>query len=232
MLIRSFSFVIMFLAATSARAEIALTFTGGNVGLALNTWGWSFTTANTITVTSLGWWDQGNDGLSDSHPVSIWDMSGNQLISGTVSAGTADPLINGFRFNSFITGTATLAPGAYVIGGLSSLHDQVTAILEPYGPNGGNGTVTLGTGITYIHTRTNESIDRTRPGYSFPDTEARDYDWGMFGPSFQYSLGDTPSPVPEPSTMLLGGLGCLILVGWRQRYRNANIKGRITITDI
>lgn len=211
MLIRSFIFAIMFFAVSSARAELALTFTGGNPGLALNTWGWSFTTDNTITITSLGWWDQGNDGLTDSHQVAIWDMSGNELVSGTVSAGTADPLISGFRFNSLIIGTTTLEPGAYVIGGLSSLHDHVTAILEPYGPNGGNGTVTLGSGISYIHTRTNESIDTHMPGYSFPAYEERDDDYGVFGPTFQYSIGAGPSPVPEPSTMLLGSFVGLIL---------------------
>ena len=211
---------ILFLAANSARAtDIALTFTGGNPGLALNTWGWSFSTANTITVTSLGWWDKDNDGLSDAHQIAIWDMSGNQLISGTVSAGTADSLISGFRFNSFITGTPTLSPGAYVIGGLSTIHDSVTGILEPYGPSGGNGTIDLGPGISYIHTRTNESLDTHNPGFSFPAYEERDDDYGLFGPTFAYSTGPSPSPVPEPSTMLLGGLACLILVGCHERYR-------------
>jgi hypothetical protein len=213
MLFRSFTFAIMFLAASSARAEmIAVTSTGGHPGISIDTWGWSFTTADTITVTSLGWSDYSNDGLVDPHQIAIWDMSGNLLLSGAVPAGTADPLISGFRFDSFITGTATLAPGAYVIGGSASLHDYMTLTLEPYGPNGGNGTVTFGQGITYIHTRSGD-------GFAFPTYERPELDWGAFGPNFRYAIGAAPSPVPEPSTRLLGGLACLILVGWQQPYR-------------
>jgi hypothetical protein len=191
---------------------IAVTDTGGHPGISIDTWGWSFTTANTITVTSLGWSDYGNDGLMDPHQIAIWDTSGNLLLSGTVPAGTADPLVSGFRFDSFITGMATLAPGAYVIGGSASLHDYMTLTLEPYGPNGGNGTVTFGQGITYIHTRSGN-------GFAFPIYERAEKDWGAFGPNFQYAIGAGPSTAPEPSTMLLGVLASLILLGWKRRYR-------------
>lgn len=114
---------------------------------------WSFSTANSITVTSLGWWDYQNDGLTESHQVVIWDMSGTQLISGTVAAGMIDPLISDFRFNSSLTGKTTLAPEAYVIGGLSTMHDPVTGILSP----GNNGTVGHSPGY-YLHSYPNERI--------------------------------------------------------------------------
>jgi len=53
-----------------------------------------------ISVTSLGWWDYDADGLAASHQVGIWNTAGTLLLSATVASGTADPLIDRFRFNS------------------------------------------------------------------------------------------------------------------------------------
>jgi hypothetical protein len=130
-----------------------------------------------------------------AHQIAIWDMSGNQL---TVSVGTADSLISGFRFDSAITGTATLPPGAYAIGGLSTIHDSVTAILELIGESGGNDTMAFGPGISYIHTRTNQSLNTHNPGFSFPAYEERDDNYGAFGPTFQFSTSAGPSRFPNP----------------------------------
>src|SRR5438477_11587207 len=97
---------LMVLCPVNARADsIALTFSGGTpLGFFPSTNGWAFSTASAITVTSLGYWDFGSDGLATSHQVGIWDSAGTLLMSGTVAAGTADSLSNGFRFNSTISG--------------------------------------------------------------------------------------------------------------------------------
>src|SRR5262249_58403989 len=108
--------------------------------------GWSFTTADSLTVTALGWWDFGNDGLAASHQVGIWNTSGTLLMSATVASGTTDPLASGFRFDSALTGTTTLAPGTYVIGGKSEVSDLVAFIVPA-------GNVTLAPGITFIQNR-------------------------------------------------------------------------------
>src|SRR5262249_5274974 len=118
--------LVLALAAPGARADpIALTFTGGTTSTSGTTRGWSFTTADSLTVTPLGWWDFGNDGLAASHQVGIWNTSGTLLMSATVASGTTDPLASGFRFDSALTGTTTLAPGTYVIGGKSEVSDLV-----------------------------------------------------------------------------------------------------------
>lgn len=51
-------------------------------------------------VNYLGYYDEGGDGLANSHTVSLWDASnGNALLATvTVPAGTAAPLVDGFRW--------------------------------------------------------------------------------------------------------------------------------------
>jgi len=153
-----------------ASAVPILDFSGGVPFLfADQTRGWAFSLSSAVTVTSLGWFDVGSDGLLDAHPVGIWDGAGNLLLSATVQAGSADPLVNGFRYNSALTGTPTLAAGSYVIGGRSGADDLVifaTATMLPAG--------------TFLGTRTNSAAS-----FSFPTTALPGQDDGYFGPNFQ-----------------------------------------------
>ncbi len=60
------------------------------------------------TINSLGYWDQGGDGLGTSHIVSLYSYSGsgsdyNLISTVTVSAGTVAPLIGGYRWASIPT---------------------------------------------------------------------------------------------------------------------------------
>jgi hypothetical protein len=57
------------------------------------TGGWGFIVNSPITVTQLGVFDSGQDGLRESHPVGIFDLSANLLVSGTVTTG--DPHLQG-----------------------------------------------------------------------------------------------------------------------------------------
>lgn len=51
-------------------------------------------------VNCLGYYDNNGDGLVNSHTVSLWDASaGNTLLASVeIPAGTAAPLVNGFRW--------------------------------------------------------------------------------------------------------------------------------------
>jgi hypothetical protein len=190
--------------AGTARADVvALTFTGGSTSTSAFTRGFEFTISIPITVTSLGWWDStGSGGLSSSHQVAIWDTSGDELLSATVASGTTDPLLDGFRFDSNLTGTATLAAGTYVIGGLSTSSDLVAYDVP-------SADVTLAPGVTYVQDRYNSGGSLAYPG------STQGLNDGVFGPSFTFV-----SDVPEPSAWALLGVGGVMLgVTLRQRRR-------------
>jgi hypothetical protein len=91
--------------------------------------GWTFFLTEPITVTGLGWYDYGHDGLIDSHQIGIWkDLSGlprdqlfygltnmSLLASATIAVGTEAPLNGPWR--TVDIPSLTLQPGGYEIAG-------------------------------------------------------------------------------------------------------------------
>ncbi|HEX3798574.1 MAG TPA: PEP-CTERM sorting domain-containing protein [Verrucomicrobiae bacterium] len=68
-------------------------------------------------VNYLGYYDQGGDGLANSHVVSLWDNSTQTIIAQvTVPAGTAAPLIDGYRWVP-LASTVQLNYGSYYVIG-------------------------------------------------------------------------------------------------------------------
>lgn len=100
-----------------------------------DTIGWEFTTNTAVTVTRLGFFDSGQDGLLTPHDVGIFDNSGTLLRSAIVPSGIAGPLINQFRYVAIaplaLAAGSTFRIGAYLpasSGGLGAddLFVQVT----------------------------------------------------------------------------------------------------------
>jgi len=61
--------------------------------------GWEFQVNAAITVTRLGLWDMDGLGLFESHDLGLYRISdGALLTSGTLSAGTVNDLVDGFRY--------------------------------------------------------------------------------------------------------------------------------------
>src|ERR1700739_3790758 len=73
------------------------------------TLGWEFTLSLPLTVTGLGYFD-GDDGLTDSHPVGIWDSSGDLILEATVPSGLTN-LVDSFEVVPITP--VTLGPGTY-----------------------------------------------------------------------------------------------------------------------
>lgn len=68
-------------------------------------------------VNWLGYYDANGDGLVNSHVVTLWDNNTQSIIaSATVPAGTAAPLINGYRWVQ-LPSTVTLNYGSYYVIG-------------------------------------------------------------------------------------------------------------------
>ena len=192
-----------FALANANAATIALQWSGtGSDGFSSQTRGWAFSSNASINVTSLGWFDFANDGLADSHKVGVWDELGNLLMTGTVSAGNADPLLAGFRYTSALSGTTTLAAGSYVVAGLSTDADRSWRNVSP-------AAVTTGPEISFIEDRTSGTTV-----FEYADFH-QGFDVGYFGANFQYNT------VPEPAALPLCLLGLGLLgVATRARRRS------------
>jgi Domain of unknown function (DUF4082)/PEP-CTERM motif len=203
-IIRGLVFAAMCIAAPSAFAgTIALTTSPGNVATNTGTWtlGWSFFVNSSISVTSLGAFDAGSDGLNVAHDVGIWDAAGNLLASATVPSGTAGLLDSGYRFVS-ISPLALTASSTYYVGAVYFSNDNDGWLQDPL-------TLVTAPEITYL----SRQYESSSGSLVFPDL-AGSGTTGYFGANFEF--GDS-SPVPEPSTIALFSAGLGIVLAARKR---------------
>ena len=188
-----------------ARADtIALSFAPGgpnfNTGVGTDTLGWAFALSAPTTITQLGVWDNGADGLIQQHKVTIWDSTGTIIeAQATVPSGTAAPLTNGFRYVT-LGSSVLLAPGSYTIG----------AFFDAFGDEAASqaSAITTNSPVGYLGSR-------AIAGDAFPPTDAFGLPNSYFGPNFQFA-----SPVAAPdsgSTISLLGFAFLGLVGLRRK---------------
>ena len=95
------SLAIAFMMVAPAHADIAVSITGGSGGtpVADSVHGWEFTVNTDIILTHLGLFDLDLDGFILDYDIGLFRLSdGTLLASGTMSAGTGDPLIDNFRY--------------------------------------------------------------------------------------------------------------------------------------
>ena len=188
-----FAVALMAWSPLQTRAEtIAFSISGGPTltnGRGDLTLGYAFTLSSSITVTNLGLFDFGNDGLNTSHSVTIWTNTGTQLVQATIPAGTGGTLINGFRYVSIAP--FTLAAGTYTIGGFYGFNSDVAI----------TGTsITSASGVSYVGSRSGD-------GFTFPSGDLFGFPNSYFGPNFEFT---TAVPTPDSgSTVSL--LGCALL---------------------
>jgi hypothetical protein len=155
----------------------------------------TFTVSSPITVTSLGYFNETGAGFLTPHEVGIFNAA-HVLIADTVlAAGSGDPLIDGFRYQSI--SPLTLTPGQqYNLVGEAEVGDPWAYIVNGLSVA---SPITLGT-VYYLYQSDNVLRDTTL--YGSP------YSWQVYaGPNFQF----TTSTIPEiPTwTMMLVGFGVL-----------------------
>jgi len=208
----NFSHSIILLALTAVPPSIAATlavqpgsggFQNSNYGSNI-TLGWGFSLVNAVTVTGLGYFD-GNGGLTDAHPVGIWNSIGILLAEATVPSGATADLLSGFRFVSIAP--VILGAGSYSIGGYANATSpdefrfEVSSLTTVAG---------LSFGLANLYTKA-DSLTR-------PTTKADAFSQdGYFGPNFEVS---SPTTVPEPSGVSLMGLLAIVIIF---RSRRANL---------
>jgi hypothetical protein len=165
------------------------------------TLGWKFSVTAPTSITALGVYDSGQDGLAGSAQVGLWLASGGApLAQATVAVGTAAALDGTFRFTP-VTPTA-LTPGVEYIVGSYLNSDLATALF------GGNGIVDPR--VTVIDAR----YSSVGSGFAFPGiTDAGAEGAAFLGGNFQLT------PVPLPAAAWLFGSGVAGLSAWARRRR-------------
>jgi hypothetical protein len=85
--------------------------------------GWTFSLLEPITVSQVGWYDDGQDGLSRSFQVGLWS-SGTQLLgdptAGILIPGGTQATLDGVWRVVDLATPLELQPGSYLLGGLDS----------------------------------------------------------------------------------------------------------------
>ena len=195
--------------AQSSAASFTLPQSGIGSGVIDGVDGFEFSPTRNISVTTLGWYDHGGDGLLHSHPVAIYSTSSQTaVVPATVvdSTSTLDAASN-FRYAS-VTPVILNAGTSYTIAGFGN-----GPTFDPYVANP-TGGVTFSSGIDfsrYRHAGGSASL-------VFPLAVGTDEAFNLifFGPNFQYV------EVPCPSSLTTGLIGIvpgLCLVGRRRSAR-------------
>jgi hypothetical protein len=172
--------------AAPALAGPAIDFTTPTIDFTNGQWslGFKFQANANVSVTALGFYDDGMNGLTESHDVGIYDDMGNLLASTTVT--NADPLTGWFRYAD-IAPLALTAGDTYYIAAVTGTENYTW---DPVG-------FTVDPAITFLGDRYVSSSVLAFPSFG-PDGVT-----GYFGPNM---LLDVPAAVPAPAGLVL--LGC------------------------
>jgi hypothetical protein len=169
-------------------------------------------------VNWLGYYDENGDGLANSHLVTLWDNSTQTILaSATVPAGTAAPLIDGYRWVQ-LPSTLTLNYGSYyVIGAQTDGVDLWGDIIVNNSPdNGNNGQISWNSDYVQL----GSGWEFTRGGrYDSPENYPAEPP-NQAGSDAIYpvaNLGYNLTPVPEPASMALLGLSVAVFVISKRR---------------
>ncbi len=186
--------------ATRSQADTPAILTGTNNGASVTNSsivgnfdvniGWSFTVGATpITLTQLGFYDFGADGLTSSHQVGIWTNGGETLLAQTtIQAGTASPLLGDYRYE-IVAPIGLAANTAYVLGALSPASSTDRFIYST--------KQTYDSRITYGTSRIGSSETPGTGTLRYPGSSTLG-NQGYFGPTFQ---SISAINVPEASTL-------------------------------
>ncbi|HEY8832609.1 MAG TPA: DUF4082 domain-containing protein [Gemmatimonadaceae bacterium] len=185
-------------APTTNAQTLGVTNSGGSSGTN-GSWslGYFFDVTSPFTVNYLGFWDDGANGLSESHQIGLWDPFGNLLATATVDAGTGDLLVNSTRLVSIDPITLSIGAGYRVAGVTGSENYNYYASL------------TNAPGIVY-------TASAYCAGTTLQDpTCGTDSNLGYFGGNF----AGLESSVPEPASIALLATGLVGIFGAARRRR-------------
>jgi hypothetical protein len=152
--------------------------------------GWQFTVNAPITIDGLGMFDVNAPGLSEEHPVGLWNNSGSLLAQTTITnASTLVPSVSNtgdWLFNSIAP--IVLAPGTYVTSAFYATNTDLVM---------GNATITTIPQVSFLHSRVSAE------GFFAEAGVGNQVEPGIFAADIRVA----DATVPEPVTLLLFGSG-------------------------
>ena len=168
--------------------------------------GYLFTANSDITVTSLGFYDNLDNGFNAAHEVGIYSTGGTLLASVSLSSGTVHALIGDFRYAALGSSLNLLAGNDYYIVGTTLNDDWVFQAAN----------IVTAPEVTYVQSYFFAPSDSAGGTIHFPNTLAAEREYMTVNFLFDQA---TATAVPEPGTLALLGVGLLALAG---RHRRAS----------
>jgi PEP-CTERM motif len=169
--------------------------------------GWQFDLLEPVTVTQVGWFDDGQDGLSRDFQVGLWRESDYSQLLGSPSSGIVIP-----------AGTSTTLNGVWRVVDL-----PVPLDLQPGGYDlAGPDTQTTSDVIRFINVgdhHDDPAITGSRLDIGGPVADSGSGFHRPQGYALVYGVEFGPIlfiAVPEPSSFALLGTGMLLLLGGRK----------------
>ena len=187
--------VVSAVGANHAHAGLAVDFASAPSDYTSGSWclGWSFTVNQPVTVTGLGFYDDLQNGLTQSHDVAIYNAQQQIVVSGQVAPG--DPLASWWRWTD-------VAPTALVPGIQYAIVAVTGSENYTWTPNGFVADPRVNYLVDAYHSSAGGVL-------AYPD--ASDGVVGYFGPNFSMDV------VPAPAALALLVPGLMTLVGLRRR---------------
>jgi len=180
-----------------AEAIISQTIAGASNGSTGDqTLGWRFHLKSPVFLTSLGVYDHLQDGFAEAHQVGLWTSTGTLLGSGNLPVGASGNLLGSFRYVD--VPSVPLPIGDYVIGA-----HFIGTFVDPFSDF--NSSLTTDPIVEYM------GRNSDGPGFQFPSNFLGTDGLNFITSNLQFSL------VPEPSALVLAGLGTVFAVMSRRR---------------
>lgn len=184
--------------------------------------GWTFTATESFTISSLGYYDHGQDGLVDSHDVGVWRISGGPpslLATAAIPSGTTANLNGQFRYTQ-IAPLQIATGNDYVIGatigfgvGVAQYDPTVTPTASGWSVVSKISNVAGRFGLVFP---AGSGFD----DFNFPSDFGGASDPPIAGPNFLIS-------VPEPSSFLLYASSLIGIAASSRRRRTVHSSERI-----
>jgi hypothetical protein len=140
--------------------------------------GWTFVANAAITISSVGLYDDKMNGLTESHPVGVYDES-TQMLLAQATVTPQDPLNGYFRYTPLVPPLALQQGKTYVLVALVGTENYLAFnALDP--------TWTVNPAISYA----GGAVNYGNPNATtllYPDTFGMPDGGGDFGPNFEFT---------------------------------------------